>query len=89
MDIMKRYEWKVYSDQRKFIIDIILHTDMAKHFSYINDLNSKVKNNEIEIQRDARYLIMGLVHAVDIGAQGKPFYLAKIWSMKILAEFFA
>jgi hypothetical protein len=34
MDVLKEYDWKQFSDCRKFIIDIILHTDMAKHFSY-------------------------------------------------------
>lgn len=34
MNVLKEYDWKEYSDCRKFIIDIILHTDMAKHFSY-------------------------------------------------------
>jgi len=89
MDVLKDYDWKEYSDCRKFIIDIILHTDMAKHFPYQTELNEKLDRKEVDLKADKRFIIKGLVHAVDIGAQGKPFHLAKLWSMKILSEFFA
>jgi len=89
MDVLKKYNWKEYADCRKFIIEIILQTDMDKHFSYIKELNEKVDSQDFKLKEQQRFVITGLVHAVDIGAQSKPFYLAKLWSMKILSEFFS
>ena len=56
---------------------------MAKHFTFIKEFNIKIESQEFDLKKEARFIMNGLVHAVDIGAQGKPFYLAKLWSMKI------
>ena len=87
--MLKDFEYQDYQDTRKFIIEIIMQTDMAKHFGYTAELNSKLKTENFDLVKNRKFLLTGLVHAADISSQGKPFHMAKLWTMRILTEFFS
>jgi len=44
-NIMKDIPWGMYREVRKLITDIVLNTDMSKHFSLMTTLKTKLGNN--------------------------------------------
>lgn len=74
---------------RKWVIELILATDMSKHFDLIGSMkakNCKIKDVESpEVRLDTLKL---LIHAADIGHSAKETILHKKWSKLLSEEFF-
>ena len=86
---------------RKRIIESVLSTDMAKHNTIMNSLqtlitthnivkgsnNEKILDNK-KAEFETKQLIMNaFVHAIDIGNQARPFEVAQLWSTRVMEEF--
>lgn len=75
---------------RKQMIENILYTDMTKHMALTNDLTNLPKKEDYDPQVKHKSEIMkALVHAADIGNPTRPFEIAKMWTIRILREFFS
>lgn len=63
---------------------------MTKHFDFMKHLNEIRQKEDFEPSNKHKPDIMkSLVHAADIGNPSRTFEISKIWTMKILSEFFA
>lgn len=71
------------------IIQLILATDMAKHFDIVNDFNALL-NNKFDINKpDTKILMMQmLIKAGDISNCSRPFDVADKWTDFLCEEFF-
>lgn len=88
-NILKAFSSEEYNRMRKYIVDNILFTDMSKHFSFLNEIKGmNMLDNFDAAGKQKPEIMKALVHAADIGNQGRPFDICKAWAMKILAEFF-
>jgi hypothetical protein len=62
---------------------------MTRHFGFLNDLKTMIKREDFDpAGKHKPDLMNALVHASDIGNTGRPFEIAKTWTLKILSEFF-
>jgi len=79
---------------RKEVIDMVLGTDMAQHFSRVGDLSRLIstigKDAEVWQSDDAHMMVLRamVLHCADISNPTKPFKLATQWSFRVLQEFF-
>ena len=89
-NILSHLSGEDYNRMRKYIVDNILYTDMSKHFSFLNEIKGLNQLDNFDPSGKQKPDIMkALVHAADIGNPTRPFEISKIWTMKILSEFFA
>ena len=90
-NIFKNIPDKEKIEARKMIIENILCTDMSKHIGLQNELKAinDLEEEKRELDTKNKPLMMkSLVHAADIGNPSRPYEIAKMWSEKIVAEFF-
>ena len=76
---------------RGLIIEMILCTDMSKHFDIIGKFKAKLMNNDsVQLQNyDQRIEIMNiLMKASDVGHAAKSNILHQMWSKLVIEEFF-
>merc|ERR1711991_224794 len=73
-----------YMEVRQMIIDCILSTDMAEHFSMCSKLETYQSRSDLP----RSLLLQTLVHFADISNVTKQWPLAYKWSRLITAEFF-
>ena len=59
-NIMKNLTLPMYNDSRKMIIEIVLNTDMSKHFSLMTTLKTKLGNNFPTESLEDRVLILSM-----------------------------
>lgn len=57
---MKNLTLPMYNDSRKMIIEIVLNTDMSKHFSLMTTLKTKLGNNFPTESLEDRVLILSM-----------------------------
>ena len=74
---------------RKLMIQMILATDLARHFSHI----SKLKSRKFAVSEESRavdivILMETLLMMSDLGHTAKPFQYHQIWANRISEEFF-
>mmetsp|Transcript_3829 Transcript_3829/g.6935 ORF Transcript_3829/g.6935 Transcript_3829/m.6935 type:complete len:570 (+) Transcript_3829:70-1779(+) len=88
LEVLSADQW---SSVRKFVVGIILSTDMALHFSQLQKLRTMIdtKGEDISNFDDSPLVLETLVHSSDISAVGKPRHLALQWTDRVLEEFFA
>jgi hypothetical protein len=83
------------NDQRNFvkksILQIILATDMAHHFSNLAGLKGVIERKSRDVTRwDAPlFALEQLAHCADISNPGKVWEVSNQWATRVLAEFFA
>ena len=75
---------------RKIIIDMILETDMAKHFDALGKFRTKAlfENYDLSNFEDKSLLLKMALKCADIGHCCKSWDLHYQWSLKIQEEFF-
>ncbi len=88
------------SDQhtcRAMIIEMIMNTDMARHFQFLNNFRLLVesKRNEggvfdiSQLRDEDRMLVLcAIVHCADLAGTTKPWPLCSEWCKRLLLEFF-
>ena len=66
-NIMNNLPWEMYQEARRLIIEIVLNTDMSKHFSLMTTLKTKLGNNFPTDALEDRVLILScLLRTCDI-----------------------
>jgi GAF domain-containing protein len=72
------------------IITLILGTDMAKHFTFLKEVNARLDAGPLnETDPEDRLMMMQLVlHCADISNVSRPFELANKWCDVLCEEFF-
>ncbi|CEM12202.1 unnamed protein product [Vitrella brassicaformis CCMP3155] len=81
-------EWRAF---RSAVIDMILETDMNKHFESISKFKVRIQNDDFDIvtRSEDRFLTAKMcVKAADIGHSTKEWNLHYAWSQKVTEEFF-
>jgi hypothetical protein len=74
---------------RKLIIDMILATDLAKHFDILSFMRTKYSENSDLSNRDARADVFRLcLKCADVGHSAKSLELHEKWCILITEEFF-
>lgn len=76
---------------RKMVVEGILATDMACHFSKLNALKALVEERGQDITKweSSMPALEAIVHASDLSNVTKPAHLALQWTDRVLTEFFA
>lgn len=88
-NIFKNFSGEEFNRMRKYIVDNILFTDMSRHFAFLNEIKAmNMLDNFDPAGKQKPDIMKALVHAADIGNQGRPFEICKTWALKILSEFF-
>jgi len=79
-----------YKNMWTLIINLILITDMAKHFDFLKTVNSILDSGPLDIENpDHRLYIMQLVlKCGDVSNVSRPFELADKWCDVLCEEFF-
>lgn len=87
---------------KELVHEMILHTDLAKHFDQVKSINSALAvmtpetwseyasdpNKPIPAPFDKKSLLALVLHAADISNAAKPWHLQQLFTMQILQEFF-
>lgn len=66
----------------------ILGTDMACHFDYLQQLQSRLPEMTTGNLGDGKLILTGLVKAADLCNVIRPFATARLWAMALISEFF-
>ena len=74
----------------KLVIDLILCTDMAKHFSFLKQIDELISSDSFDLRDNSmRFLSMQLLLKVsDISNVSRPFHIAEQWCNILCEEFF-
>lgn len=89
-DILGNFKTEDQTVLRKQIVDNILYTDMSKHFPFMAELKGLPSKDDFDPQgKHKPDLFKAIVHASDVGNPTRPYEVSKVWSLKILAEFFS
>ncbi|KAF8821245.1 3'5'-cyclic nucleotide phosphodiesterase domain-containing protein [Cardiosporidium cionae] len=89
--IFKLFSDKQYREARKRIIELILATDMAKHFDEIAELHARMDSSDFDHLHNAAdgWLIAKLcIKAADLGHGALEWAQHRIWSERVLDEFY-
>ncbi|KXS11892.1 HD-domain/PDEase-like protein [Gonapodya prolifera JEL478] len=75
---------------RETVISMVLATDMAMHFEWINRFKTKMTGEGIkpESRPDRKILLNMAIKCADVNNPAKPLELCKKWTEKIMTEFF-
>jgi hypothetical protein len=73
-----------------WIIQLILMTDMARHFDYVKEVGALLDGGGLDMSKqEHRMLILeGLLKVADISNVSRPFNLADKWCSVLCEEFF-
>jgi hypothetical protein len=85
---LKNSEW---SNCRKLMIEMILNTDMSKHFETISRFRmrtSSLRDLNEEIMEDRTTILCICLKCADLGHSAKTFELHEKWTEKVCEEFF-
>lgn len=63
---------------------------MSKHFMFSGEIKAlPTKPDYDPTNKHKGDLMKAMVHGADIGNPSRPFEICKIWTMKVLSEFFS
>lgn len=98
IDVISKEECNIFSElpppdfknMWSLIIALILITDMAKHFNFLKEVNSKVDEGGMDLQNpeDRLMSMQVLLKCGDISNVSRPFELADKWCDVLCEEFF-
>ena len=79
-----------YKTMWTLVIQLILITDMAKHFNFLKELNAELDNGplDLENQKHRLMLMQVILKCADISNVSRPFELADKWCDVLCEEFF-
>merc|ERR1719313_2812284 len=74
---------------RKVVVELILATDMSKHFTTLKDLKAAVSETMVMTERATVLLTLSMViKASDLGHSCKPWTQHEEWSRRVAEEFY-
>jgi len=88
-DIFESFSRANYNTSRAIIINMVLSTDMANHFTDLNLTKTRVKAEDFNpAGADKQLMLNQLIHAADISNPVKPIEIYKEWVNRVFLEFF-
>lgn len=88
-NIFKNLTNDEYKEVRKMMVEIVLGTDAALHFSDLAKFKSRITADDFSADGEDKLAVLKLmVHLADISNPCKPFNLALIWTGLLYDEFF-
>ncbi|KAJ3092118.1 hypothetical protein HK102_010543 [Quaeritorhiza haematococci] len=97
-DIAQRPECNIFSgmpndqfrDARKLIISMVVATDMAQHFQYINKLKGKIAASSLRLEDPSdRALVLEIaIKCADLNNPAKTTEASIKWAYRVMEEFF-
>jgi hypothetical protein len=73
---------------RKYLIEMVLATDMAIHFDLLKSFNKQIESHpNMDDWADRSLLFQMIVHLADIANPSRPFPLARGWAERVIQEF--
>lgn len=90
-DIFSGISSEDYSYIRKMIIELILSTDMSKHFEILGLFRARaviLRDLSIQHIEDKMCLYSVALKSADLGHSAKPLELHQIWTFKVVEELF-
>lgn len=89
-DILSSLSYEQWCVFRKLSIEMILATDMSKHFDLLETFKTKYAFSSDLSKADVRFdLFKIIVKAADIGHAAKTIELHKKWCFQVIEEFFS
>mmetsp|Transcript_15224 Transcript_15224/g.47340 ORF Transcript_15224/g.47340 Transcript_15224/m.47340 type:complete len:479 (-) Transcript_15224:52-1488(-) len=81
---------KQRESMRKMVVESVLATDMAQHFSSVSALNKTVQERGTDVGKwDSTALLLEMcLHGADLSNTAKPQHIALQWTDRVLKEFF-
>ena len=73
---------------RKIVIEMVLATDMAKHFELVGMIRAMIAPVKMEDAGTRLFLFRMMLKCADIGHAAKTWELHERWSLRIVEEFF-
>ncbi|CAD8200320.1 unnamed protein product [Paramecium pentaurelia] len=89
-NILKNINDVDYKGFRKYCLNLILDTDLQKHFPLLNKFkNFLALGSDSQSDEQSKLLILSIaIKCADIGHGAKQLNLHKLWSRRIIEEFF-
>lgn len=90
-NVLSNLEESNWTRVRKCIIDMVLATDLAKHFEILTVFKARVYNLadiNIELLEDRLLVLKVALKCGDIGHSAKSLYLHEKWTLLVTEEFF-
>ena len=79
-----------YRHMRELMIEMVLGTDIAQHFTILSKFRAKFTDAQGEITTEDRTLaLVLLLHAADISNPSRPWVLCQRWTGLVMQEFWA
>mmetsp|Transcript_3422 Transcript_3422/g.8314 ORF Transcript_3422/g.8314 Transcript_3422/m.8314 type:complete len:344 (+) Transcript_3422:1682-2713(+) len=90
VDIFHNLSQEGFLELRKSIIDMVLFTDMSKHFMLLKDLKETCEADSLDdkLRAASELLMKAVLHVSDISNPAKPRELAISWTERCIEEFF-
>eukprot|EP00049_Salpingoeca_infusionum_P018482 m.357411 g.357411 ORF g.357411 m.357411 type:complete len:605 (-) comp17822_c0_seq1:2045-3859(-) len=100
-DILATFNTDQKLNFRSEVVNMILNTDMAKHFHNVAEVRSFVekrmamvgKNNVVNLDslsiKDISVILYTAIHCADLSAQTRTWDISQRWAERILSEFFS
>ena len=88
-NIFKNLTSEEYKSIRKMMIDLVLATDAANHFTSLAKFKSRIGAEDFAADGEDKQIVLDMsIHLADISNPAKPFNLALIWTGLLYDEFF-
>jgi len=75
-----------YTRAKKTLTEMIIATDLAKHFKILQDFQGKIGSYDRKKQEDKDHFLAVIVHACDIANSALPFEHFRAWGVRIVQE---
>ncbi|KAL4512042.1 hypothetical protein ABPG72_005044 [Tetrahymena utriculariae] len=90
LNIFSNFSNDEYKQFREMVVNMVLATDMTKHFTDISKLKSRIAATDFEIDgKDKKTVMESLLHASDISNPARPWEICYQWTNKVMTEFWA
>jgi PAS domain-containing protein len=90
-NIFSSFSTEVFNQARKFIITSILGTDMSKHLTMLENMNSRYKDLSSkpigQQEKDHEKFAQLIIHAGDLFHPCKSYRIYEVWSVLVCQEF--
>lgn len=77
-----------YRHMRELMIEMVLATDIAQHFTILSKFKAKFADSPTEMKTEDRTLALALLlHAADISNPSRPWEICRRWTNLVMEEF--
>jgi len=88
-NFLAEWDTKAYKEWRKLVIQLVMATDLSRHFDFISSLNSLPPGSLQPASEPAPTLLLSVaIKAADLGHAVKPWPLHYKWTQNVTEEFF-